>query len=333
MVALVGQDPDRTAARAAQLGVPLATTDLSVALAALGDGPRAVTVSTPPDSHVEPVLAALRAGAHVICEKPFALRTAHAEHMVAAAEEAGTVALAGTEFRWTPVEALMNRLVHQGAIGTPSLATFVSHSALVAHGLPTAFNADWWLDADRGGGIINASAFHYIDRFRTWFGEVTAVSASVQVIATDRPGDVEDAYTAMLHFSSGAVGLVQQCSAAPGTPARTCRVVGSTGSAWITDEDVWLADQASARIVPVPEDLEVPDPPPPSDDPKEVFTRIELPSYTRLAERFRDLIDGVPIPLDAPPTPTFADALAVQRIVDAIRVSGTHGGERVDLRG
>jgi predicted dehydrogenase len=331
VVALVGRDPGRTRARAEQLDVPLGTTDLGDALAALGDGPRAVTVSTPPDSHVEPVLAALEAGAHVICEKPFALHTADAERMVAAAALAGTVALVGTEFRWTPVEALVSRLVHQGAIGTPSLATFVQHSALVAAGLPLAFNADWWLDADRGGGIINASAFHYIDRFRTWFGEIAAVSASVQVIATDRPGHVEDAYTAMLHFTSGAVGLVQQCSAARGTPGRTCRVVGSGGSAWIADDGVWLADDEPARVVPVPTDLEVPAPPPPSDDPKDVFTGIELPPYTRLAERFRDLITGAPVPDDAPPTPTFADALAVQHVVDAMRRSGAEGGRLVEL--
>lgn len=332
VVALVGRDPRRTTARAAELGVPLGTVDLGEAIDALGPGPKAVTVATPPDSHVEPVLAAVASGAHVICEKPFAFEQSDAARMVAAAEAAGVVALAGTEFRWTPAEALTARLVRTGQIGVPSLATFVQHSALVAHGLPEAFNADWWLDPGRGGGIINASAFHYVDRFRVWLGDVRAVSASVQQIgATARAGGVEDAYTAMLHFDSGAVGLVQQCSAAPGRPARTCRVVGSTGSTWLDDDGVWLADAEPARLVPVPADLAVPPPPPASDDPREIFTGIELPPYTRLAERFRDLILGRPVPADAPPTPTFQDALAVQRIVDAIRESGRDGGRLIEL--
>jgi len=332
VVALVGRDPRRTEARAAELGVPLATVDLDEAIAALGSGPRAVTVATPPDSHEEPVLAALAAGAHVICEKPFAFEQSAASRMVAAAADAGVVALAGTEFRWTPAEASTARLVRSGRIGAPSLATFVQHSALVAHGLPGAFNAEWWLDPERGGGIINASAFHYVDRFRVWMGEVRAVSASVQQIgATARSGGVEDAYTAMLHFESGAVGLIEQCSAAPGRPARTCRVVGSAGSTWLDDDGVWLADSEPARLVPTPADLEVPPPPPASDDPKEVFTPIELPPYTRLAERFRDLILGRAVPDEAPPTPTFQDALAVQRIVDAIRESGRTGGRLVEL--
>src|SRR5262249_37279382 len=102
VVALVGRDLGRTSRRAEDLGVPLGTADLDDALAALGDGPKAVTVSTPPAAHVEPVLAALAAGAHVICEKPFALRAADAERLVEAAEAAGTVALVGAEFRWTP---------------------------------------------------------------------------------------------------------------------------------------------------------------------------------------------------------------------------------------
>jgi predicted dehydrogenase len=332
VVALVGRDAGRTEARAAELGVPLGTVDLDEAIAALGPGRRAVTVATPPDSHVEPVLTALAAGAHVICEKPFAFEQSEAARMVAAAEAAGVVALAGTEFRWTPAEALTARIVRSGQIGVPALATFVQHSALLAHGLPETFNADWWLDVGRGGGIINAASFHYVDRFRVWLGDVRAVNASVQQIgSTTREGGVEDTYTAMLHFESGAVGLIEQCSAAPGRPARTCRVVGSSGSTWLDDDGVWLADAEPARLVPVPADLEVPPPPPASDDPKEVFTPIELPPYTRLAERFRDLILGRPVADDAPPTPTFHDALAVQRIVDAIRESGRTGGRLIEL--
>ena len=59
VVALVGRDPERTRRRADELGVALGTVELDEALEILGDGPRAVTVSTPPDSHVAPVLAAL----------------------------------------------------------------------------------------------------------------------------------------------------------------------------------------------------------------------------------------------------------------------------------
>jgi predicted dehydrogenase len=331
VVALVGRDPERTTTRARDLGVPLGTVDLAEALDALGDGPKAVTVSTPPDAHVEPVLAALDAGAHVICEKPFALHADDAQRMVHAAHAAGTVAPVGAEFRWAPTDALTARVVRSGAIGEPGLATHVQHSALLGGGLHPAFNDEWWLDADRGGGIINASAFHFVDRLMTWMGPVAAVTASVQVIDGRRPGDVEDAYTMLLTFASGATGLLQQCSVARGVPGRVCRVVGSEGSVWIDGDDVWMADDQPARVVPVPEDLAPLPAPPALDDPKHAFTPIELPPYTRLAQRFRDLILGHPVDPGAPPSPTFDEALAVQRVIDAARRSSADGGSPVPL--
>ncbi len=332
VVALVGRDPERTSARAAEVGVPLGTSDLAEALDRLGSGEhRCVTVATPPDAHVGPVLSAIDAGAHVLCEKPFALDTADAARMTDAAARRGVVALLGTEFRWATDEALTGRLIRSGAIGEPRLATFVQHSGLVARGLHGAFNEEWWFDAGRGGGLLNAAGVHYLDRFRTWLGPVAGVSASVQVVGDRPPTAAEDTYTALLRFTSGATGLVQHCGAAPGTPGRTCRVVGPGGSVWFDPEGVWLDDGTGTRRVPVPDDLVLPAPPPRRDDPEHAFTTIELPPYTRLAERFRDLVLGHPVDPAAPPTPTFADGLEVQRVVDAVRTSAAAGGTWVEL--
>jgi predicted dehydrogenase len=246
--------------------------------------------------------------------------------MTEAAEDAGVIALLGCEFRWATDEALAARTVHSGALGTPKLATFVQHSPLVAGGLHGAFNEEWWFDADRGGGILNAAGIHYVDRFRTWLGDVVAVSATLQV-AGDRPADAaEDTYTVQLRFASGCLGLIQHCAAARGAPARLCRVIGDRGSVWLDGGDVWLADDEPARPLGVPADLVLPDPPPASDDPKHAFTAIELPPYTRLAERWRDLIEGRPIDPSAPATPTFRDGLQDQRVIDAVRASSAAVG-------
>ncbi len=48
-------------------------------------------------------------------------------------------------------------LIRDGAIGALQQTTFWQHTGLVANGLPQAFNADWWLDTDRGGGILNVA--------------------------------------------------------------------------------------------------------------------------------------------------------------------------------
>ena len=105
VVALVGQDAERTTRRAARVGVPAGFDSLPAALEATDAD--VVTIATPPDTHAELAVQAIAAGRHVICEKPLALSVEQAEAMTKAADAAGLIALVGTEFRWDPaVEAV-----------------------------------------------------------------------------------------------------------------------------------------------------------------------------------------------------------------------------------
>jgi predicted dehydrogenase len=330
----VGRDPDRTRRRASDLGVAHAVTSLEAAL----DLPdiAAVTVSTPPYAHTEAVIAAIEAGKHVLCEKPFALDAADGEAMFRAAKARGIVHLCCFEFRWRPEEAIIQRAIASGLLGDVELASFVQMSPLVAGGIHRAFNEDWWFDREKGGGNLNASGSHYIDRFRTWLGEVEAVSANLQVVGDHPKDDAEDSYTMTMRMSSGAIASIQQCSAAWGKGFRHIRAVGNHGSAWIDGDDAYLGTSEGTRLLDIPDDLRTPpEPPRRHDDPKHAFTFMELPPFTRLAERFRDaIIAGDPnfVPhLGAPATPTFHDALMVQRAIDAARRSSEHGGAWVDV--
>src|SRR6476646_9605549 len=123
--ALVGRDPERTARRAERLGIEHACTSLADALAV--DGVAAVTIAAPPVAHAGLAIAACDAGRHVICEKPFALDAEEAAAMLAAAERAGVTALVGHEFRWAPDRALAGRVIADGLIGEPRLATLVQY--------------------------------------------------------------------------------------------------------------------------------------------------------------------------------------------------------------
>lgn len=333
VVALVGQNSERTAARAKALGVPHAFTSLDEALSL--PGIEAVTVSTPPDQHVGPVLKAIAAGKHVLAEKPFALDAVDGQRMYDAAVEAGVVHMCCFEFRWMPNEALCWRAISEGLLGKVSVATCIQFSPLVAGGVHKAFNEDWWFDRGRGGGIFNASGSHYIDRFRTWLGEVEAVSAHLNVVGDHPADDAEDTYTISLRLASGALGTIQQCSASWGTGQRVIRAVGSKGSVWLDGNDALLGTSDGVRTLELPAELAVPAPPLPSDDPKHAFTTMELPPFTKLAERFRAAIEagdphfeGAP---GTPPSPTFRDALMVQRAMDAARRSSERNGEWTDV--
>ena len=201
----------------------------------------------------------------------------------------------------------------------------------MADGLHGAFNEEWWFDAGRGGGILNAGGIHYIDRFRTWLGEIVGVSASLDVVG-DRPRDqAEDTYTVVMRFASGCTALVQHCAATHGQPIRVCRVVGDRGTLSLDGGRVIVSSAAGSTVLDVPASMELPPPPPPSEDPKHAFTSLELPPYTRLAERFRALMDGEPVDPDEPPTPTFADGLADHLVIEAVRASSRAGGRWVDV--
>jgi len=146
VVGLVGRDPAKTADRAERFEVPNAVTSLGDALAL--PGVDAVTVATPPHTHAPIVLEAIAAGKHVVCEKPFARDAAEGQRMLDAAEKAGVVHLLGTEFRWSTGQALAARVIKDGAIGEPRMATFVLHVPLLAD--PDGELPAWCANAEEG---------------------------------------------------------------------------------------------------------------------------------------------------------------------------------------
>ena len=334
VVAVVGRDIDRTRDRAASLGVAHACTSLREALAL---GVDAITVSTPPDGHVELVLEAIDAGVHVLCEKPFALNARDGELMYRAAIARGIVHCTSFEFRWSPLDAAVGRAVATGRIGRVKLVTFLQISSLVAGGMHPAFNGEWWVDARRGGGILNAAAPHNIDRFRAWAGEITSVSARLDVAGPREvsPDAAEDTYTATFRMRDGATALMQHCAAAWGEPTYAFKIVGADGTITLGRDTATIGrGPGDIEAIVIPDDLSLPDVKIPADDPKHAFTFMELPPFVRLAERFREAIEhGDPSwsPAGAPATPTFADALVTQRIIDAMRRSSRANAAWVDI--
>ena len=321
VIGLVGRDPEKTASRAARFEIPNAFTSLDDALEL--PAADAVTVATPPHTHAALALRAIAAGKHVLVEKPFARDASEARTMLRAAEQAGIVHLLGAEFRWAAGQALLNRVVHDGAIGEPRLATFMLHLPILAD--PSGEVPDWWGDTAQGGGWLGAHAPHVIDQIRVMLGEIDGVSAGLSR-AADRATAAEDSYTVHFRTRSGVEGVMQSTAGAWGMPLFATRVTGSKGTARAEGDTVVVADEQGEREVPLPDDLGPSsfDPPPP-DMTLTAYERmhsfgVEMPLYTRLAERFRDLIEGRPVPGD-PPHATFADGAAGMAVLDAIRRS------------
>jgi predicted dehydrogenase len=322
--ALVGRDAARTRRRADRLDVEHACTSLGDALAL--DGIDAVTIATPPDTHAPLVLEACDARMHVLCEKPFALDSSEAELMLAAAQRAEVTHLVGHEFRWSPDRATVGRAITSGALGEPRTFSLISYVPLAAD--PNTRVPEWWFEGARGGGWLGAAGSHLIDQVRTWFGEIAAVSAALPTVA-DRRATAEDTFVVRVTTRSGVEGVMQQTAASwiPNVSGMAV-VAGTTGTIEIDDEGVFLSDRAGRRPLGVPDDLRVPEPASPSDDPRERFTHLELGPYTRLAEVLRAGVENGPYP-GGVAAPTFADGLACMRVLDAIRASAGAGGARV----
>ena len=81
------------------------------------DSVDAVYVSLPNSLHAEWTIKALEAGKHVLCEKPFVLRPEDAASAFDIAEQAGLVCVEGLMYRQHPQTMLVERLLHEGAIG------------------------------------------------------------------------------------------------------------------------------------------------------------------------------------------------------------------------
>lgn len=163
----------------------------------------AVYVGTPVALHAPQTIASLRAGKHVLCEKPVAMNYAEASQMAEVARECGKVFGVAYYRRTYPKIQRARELMEQGAIGRPVLAEANHHSELPAQG---TFRS-WLLDPKlAGGGPLFDVASHRIDLFNYLFGKPVRVSAQLSNVVHQAP--VEDNATVLIEYESGLRGIV-----------------------------------------------------------------------------------------------------------------------------
>ena len=174
VVAIVDPDGARAAAAAAETG---ATAAVSLE-AALAFEPTVVSVCTPTFLHAPTTIAALSAGAHVLCEKPVALTLADAHAMAAAAERHDRRLRFGFMRRFDPAFATLAEQTN--AIGGPR---FVQANVTAGVRPKTLMH-----DARANGGPILDMACHLFDMWATWFGgPPTTVDARGGILGGDKP--------------------------------------------------------------------------------------------------------------------------------------------------
>jgi predicted dehydrogenase len=166
LVAIFSRTRARAEQRAAQYGIGLVADSLDELI----DAVDVVSIATPPSAHLDPVLRAVAAGRHVLCDKPLASDLDSARSIVDAVTASGVQHASGFIWRDDPGLLRIRELLADGAIGR--LVEIHSTCPLGVPQLP----ATWMYQADEGGGALAQHGSHVIDRAR-WLvgGEIERV--------------------------------------------------------------------------------------------------------------------------------------------------------------
>lgn len=161
----------------------------------------AVYIALPVAMHADAAIRALRAGKHVLCEKPMAMNEAEAARIAAEAEASGRVFGVSYYRRLYPKLLRARRLIAEGAIGQPVLVEANCHGWL-----PEAARG-WLCDpALAGGGPLYDIASHRIDAMNFLFGKPEQALGLLSNAVHHIP--VEDSATALLRYAGGVHGVV-----------------------------------------------------------------------------------------------------------------------------
>ncbi len=340
MTVVAGRTADSVAAAADRLGWADSETDWRRVLER--DDVDLIDICTPGDTHAEIAIAALAAGKHVLCEKPLANSVAEAEEMTAAADDAasrGVRAMVGFTYRRVPAIALARQLVAEGRIGT------------VRH-VRAQYLQDWIADEDAplswrldkskaGSGALGDIGAHVVDLTQFITGEaVTGVSGMLETFVHERPVasefsglqgsagtgrgpvTVDDAAVFLARFSGGGVGTFEATRFAWGRKnAIRIEINGSNGSLAFDFEDMNVLHFFDAT-----EDARL------GGFRRIVVTEAEHPYISAwwppghglgyehgFVHQVVDLVGA--IAAGEQPAPSFAEGLAVQRVLEAVERS------------
>jgi predicted dehydrogenase len=205
-----------------------------------------VTIGTPSGAHMEPALAAAKAGKHVIVEKPLEVTLKRCDAIIKACQASGVVLATIFPSRFHESSQLLKRAVDQGRFGRLTIGdAYVKWFRTQQYYDSGAWRGTWALD---GGGALMNQAIHSVDLLLWLMGPVVEVTAHTATLAHERI-EVEDVAMATLRFANGALGVIEATTAAYPGALKRIEIHGSGGSAVLEEEDLkaWSFAKPTAR--------------------------------------------------------------------------------------
>ncbi len=283
-----------------------------------------VTIATPSGAHFDSAMAALKAGKHVICEKPLEITTARIDELIAMAEATGKVLAAILNRRFHPAMDAFKTACEQGRFGKlTSASCYIKWFRDQAYYDSADWRGTWALD---GGGALMNQGIHSIDALLYLAGPVKSVQAATACLAHERI-EVEDTALVLLEFENGAYGVVEgsTCNwSTTGHPARI-QLCGTEGSSFLADETFEIWDFKN----PFPHDAEIheklmrgSEAGLGANDPKAI-------KYLQHQRNFEEVISAIREGRE--PTTSSQEARKSVALIEAIYQSAANGGARVYL--
>lgn len=288
-----------------------------------------VSVASAPQQHHPMTMAALKHGKHALVEIAFTRNLHEAEALTAAAERSGKIGAVDFELRFQAARRHATDLIREGFLGQVYLARADMLIGMLAD--PRGFPYKWLSQRKAGGGILAGFGSHYLDALRLWCGEITDVDVRLGVMVPERfapqegkllPVDADDTAVVTLGFASGALGVLVASGVARAGESRV-ELYGSKGTLVLKgfSGELWGAKAG-----------------------EQALSKLEIPERYTAAYRGKSgqqgmivaLLDelaaaiGAGRPAAGSLLPTFADALAVQRVLEAAQRSSEEG-KRVRL--
>ncbi len=296
-----------------------------------------VDICVPNNYHAEIAIAAAKAGKAICCEKPLALNVAQAEEMVAAVEKAGVPNLVSFNYRRIPAVTLAKKLIDEGRLGRifHYRANFLQDWTISAQ-VPQGGMATWRLDVKAAGsGVTGDLLAHCIDTAMWHNGPIGAVCGMTETFVKERmhaetgkvePVGIDDACTFFCRFDNGSLGNFESSRYARGHKALyTFEINGEHASiAWDLHDLHRLSyfDHRDDSIVRGWRSVHVTD----GDMPymgKWWVPGLQIGYEHSFVHQTADFL--VNMAAGKPTAPTFRDALATQKVCEAVLASAKAG--------
>src|SRR5271165_2932053 len=297
-----------------------------------------IDIASPNDTHAEIAIAAAKAGKMVMCEKPLGRNAAEAEQMVAAVEAANRPNMVWYNYRRVPAVTLAKQLVDEGRLGRifHYRAKFLQDWT-ISPDLPQGGTGLWRLDASvAGSGVTGDLLAHCIDTAMWLNGPIDTVTAMTETFVKQRmhnltgkvePVRIDDASLFLARFANGSLASFEATRYARGHKALyTLEINGEHASiSWDLHDlhRLQYFDHGDQGLVRGWRSVHITD----GDHPymKHWWVPgLQIGYEHTFVHQVADFLEG--LASDKPAAPTFRDALATDKVSDAV-LRSAHSGK------